>query len=78
MAAAAGAAVSVNYAQSADAARGARRGHRSGGREGFAVQADVAEDGALDRAMDEAVARLGPLHGLVVSAGIFEGAYLRT
>ena len=30
------------------------------------------------RATDEAVARLGPLTGLVVSAGVFEGAYLRT
>lgn len=40
----------------------------AGGR-GWAVQAGVAEDGALD----EAVGRLGPLRGMVVSAGGFEG-----
>jgi 3-oxoacyl-[acyl-carrier protein] reductase len=38
------------------------------------VQADVAEDGAMERALDEAVTHNGPLSGLVVSAGIFEGA----
>jgi 3-oxoacyl-[acyl-carrier protein] reductase len=47
----------------------------SGGR-AFAVRADVSEDGALDRAVNDAVERLGPLSGLVVSAGIFDGCSL--
>ena len=64
MAARAGVCVSVNYQKNADAAAAVRV---------WAVQADVAEDGALDRAVDEAVGRLGPLRGMVVSAGVFEG-----
>ena len=77
MAAQAGAAVSINYAQSADRAEALAQEIEAGGGKAFAVRADVAEDGALDRATDEAVTRLGPLSGLVVSAGIFEGAYLQ-
>ena len=77
MAARAGASVSVNYQRSQEAADKVVADIAASGGKGFAVQADVAEDGALDRAVDEAVERLGPLHGLVVSAGIFEGAYLQ-
>ncbi len=77
MAAGAGAAVSVNYQQSRDAAEKVVADVEAAGGRGFAVQADVAEDGALERATDAAVERLGPLHGMVVSAGIFEGAYLQ-
>ena len=36
------------------------------------LQADVKVDGSLDRSVDAAAAALGPLTGLVVSAGIFE------
>ena len=50
---------------------------QAGGR-AFAVQADISQDGQADRAVDVAVEALGPLSGLVVSAGIFEGAYLET
>jgi len=76
MAASAGASVSVNYASNHAAAENVVGEIEAVGGRAFAVQADVAEDGALDRAVDAAVERLGPLHGLVVSAGIFEGAYL--
>ena len=76
MAAAAGAAVSINYARSADRAQALVAEIEAAGAKAFAVRADVAEDGALDGATDEAAARLGPLSGLVVSAGVFEGAYL--
>ena len=77
MAASAGASVSVNYQRDGAAAdRVAAAIEASGGRS-FAVQADVAEDGAMDRAVDAAAECLGPLHGLVVSAGIFEGASLQ-
>lgn len=77
MAAGAGATVSVNYQSSHEAADKIIADIEAAGGLGFAVAADVAEDGALDRAMDAAVEKLGPLHGLVVSAGIFEGASLQ-
>ena len=76
MAASAGASVSINYQRSHDAAESVVTDIEAAGSHGFAVAADVAEDGALDRAVDAAVAHLGPLTGLVVSAGIFEGASL--
>ena len=76
MAASAGAAVTVDYAQSGDRARTLVAEIEAGGGKAHSVRADVTEDGALDGAMDEAVACLGPLTGLVVSAGVFEGAYL--
>ena len=76
MAAAAGASVSINYQSSHAAAENVVAAVNAAGGKGFAVAADVAEDGALDLAVDAAVERLGPLHGLVVSAGVFEGAYL--
>lgn len=76
MAAAAGAVVSINFARSADRAAAVVAEIAAQGGTAFAVQADVAEDGALDAATDAAASHLGPLSGLVVSAGIFEGAYL--
>ena len=77
MAAVAGASVSVNYQSRRAAAEKVVADMEARHGQGFAVQADVAEDGALDRAVDAAVERLGPLHGLVVSAGVFEGAWLQ-
>ncbi len=77
MAAGAGAFVSINYQSSHEAADKLVADIEAAGGLGFAVAADVAEDGALDRAVDAAVERLGPLHGMVVSAGIFEGASLQ-
>ena len=76
MAASAGASVTVNYALNHAAAGKVVKEIETNGGRAFAVQADVSEDGALDRAVDAAADRLGPLHGLVVSAGIFEGAPL--
>lgn len=76
MAAAAGAAVSINYQSRRTAAEDAVAYVEAAGGRAFAVGADVSEEGALDRAVDECVDRLGPLSGLVVSAGIFEGAFL--
>ncbi len=77
MAAAAGAAVSINHSRSADRAEALVAEIRAAGGQALAVQGDVAEDGALDRATDAAVDALGPLWGMVVSAGVFEGAYLQ-
>jgi NAD(P)-dependent dehydrogenase (short-subunit alcohol dehydrogenase family) len=73
MAAKAGARVSVNYVRNADAARAVVASIVETGGQALAYQADASEEGALEAAMREAVARLGPLHGLVVSAGVFEG-----
>ncbi len=72
MAASVGAAVSVNYLSNADAANQVVRDIRSIGGRAVAVQADVAEEGAIDAAVDAAVSELGPLSGMVVSAGVFE------
>lgn len=40
---------------------------------GFAVQADASEEESIVRAIAAAIERFGPVSGLVVSAGIFEG-----
>ena len=72
-AAEAGAAVSVNYVRDANAAAKVVSDIEALGGKAFVVQADIAEEGAADRAVDSAVERLGPLSGMVVSAGIFEG-----
>ena len=75
-AAEAGADVSINYVHNATAASAVASDIEAKGRKAFLVQADIAEDGAMDRAVDAAVDSLGPLWGLVVSAGIFEGCRL--
>ncbi|MBA2480977.1 MAG: SDR family oxidoreductase [Planctomycetes bacterium] len=76
LAAKAGADISINYHSKAEAAEAVAADVVRAGRRSWTVRADASADGALDRAMDEAVRRLGPLHGLVVSAGIFESAKL--
>ena len=73
MAAQAGAHVSVNYVQGAAAAEKVVAQITAAGGRACAVQADISEEGSVEVAMDAAVAQLGPLTGLVVSAGIFEG-----
>lgn len=74
MAAKCGADVSVNYLSNANAADAVVSDIERMGRRGFAVQADVSEEMATEQAVDAAVAALGPLRGMVVSAGIFEGS----
>jgi 3-oxoacyl-[acyl-carrier protein] reductase len=74
LAARAGANVSVNYLRDSDAASSIVRDVEALGRRATAIQADVSQDGAADRAIDAAVERLGPLTGLVVTAGIFEAS----
>lgn len=73
MAAKAGADVSVNYVSNAAAAEKVVADITALGRRGAALQGDASAEGDMERVADEAVASLGPLHGLVVSAGIFEG-----
>lgn len=76
MAAQAGASVTINYLRDQDAAERIVTQIESGGGEAFAVQADISVEGAVETAMDKAAERLGPPHGLVVCAGVFEGAFL--
>lgn len=77
MAARAGAVVSISYLQNAIAAKQVVEQIAATGSRALAVQGDVAVDGDMERALDTAVASLGPLSGLVVSAGVFEGAPLQ-
>lgn len=74
MAAEAGARVSINYLQNGDAAQRVVDTINAKGGQSFAFQADASADGAIDTALRDAVARLGPLNGIVISAGVFEGA----
>lgn len=72
IAARAGAAVSINYVRDQTAAETVAQEIVRGGGRAIAVQADISEDGQAKRAVDLAVQALGPITGLVVSAGIFE------
>jgi 3-oxoacyl-[acyl-carrier protein] reductase len=74
----AGADVSLTFRSRADAAAQVVAAIEAAGRRGLALPGDAAEEGVLDRAVDAAVARLGPLAGMVISAGIFEGARIES
>lgn len=76
MAAAAGAAVSFTYRTDQAAAERLMEESRGKGGRAVAYQAEISDEAQIEYAIDEAVKALGPLHGLVVSAGIFEGAHL--
>lgn len=75
-AARAGANVAINYMSNHTAASAVAADVEMEGGRTFLAQADIAEEGAMDRAVDAAVEALGPLRGMVVSAGIFEGCTL--
>lgn len=72
MAAAAGAAVSLTYRTDSTSATATERMITAAGGRAFAVPVDASHDGAVAEAIKDAVGKLGPLSGLVVSAGIFE------
>lgn len=44
------------------------------GDRGLAIQADITIEADVERSVAVAVARFGGIHGLVISAGVFEGA----
>jgi NAD(P)-dependent dehydrogenase (short-subunit alcohol dehydrogenase family) len=73
LAAKAGADVSVNFRENRRAADEVVGAVKSYGRRAMAVQADCSIEGEADRAIAQSVDQLGPLFGLVISAGIFEG-----
>jgi NAD(P)-dependent dehydrogenase (short-subunit alcohol dehydrogenase family) len=74
MAAQAGANVSIHYTRDQSAAADIARQIRALGRKSVEVCADVCDEKAVLAATEKAVEALGPLTGLVVSAGIFEPA----
>jgi 3-oxoacyl-[acyl-carrier protein] reductase len=74
MAAQAGADVALSYRAESAAARAVAGEIEALGRKAFVAQADVVDEKEMGRALDGAVAALGGLDGLVVSAGIFEGS----
>jgi 3-oxoacyl-[acyl-carrier protein] reductase len=73
MAARAGGDITVNYLRDKSAADAVVDEIGRLGRKATAIQADLAQDGEADRAMKQAIDSMGPLHGMAVSAGIFEG-----
>lgn len=69
LAAEAGASVSIVYLRDHSAAERVVASMENG----FAVQADVSSEAEIVAAISAAEAKFGPLSGLVISAGIFEG-----
>ena len=78
MAAEAGADVAVTYVSDAKAAREVVLQIEAMGRRALAIRADVVNEAEVNASVDQAVKTLGGLDGLVVSAGIFEGAAIET
>lgn len=76
LAAKAGAAVSVSYLSNSGAAQSVVDEIRALGGKAEALGGDLSDEGVAERLVGEAVGKLGPLSGLVVSAGIFEGKAL--
>jgi len=72
MAAQAGADVSINYLSNREAADGVAKEIEIVGRKAQAIQGDISVDGEAKKIVSEAVAGLGELNGLVITAGIFE------
>lgn len=78
MAAKAGANVALGYARDAAAAAEVVGEIESLGRRAIAIPADVTDEAAINSAITRAAETFGGLDGLVVSAGIFEGASIET
>ena len=73
-----GASVSVTYISQAQAAKDLCAEIKHNGGRAMALKAEAREEEALKTAVAKAVGDLGPLNGLVVSAGIFEHAPIST
>ena len=76
MAGAAGAAVTVTYRRKADSAFEVVQEIEQKGGRAAAVALDASDEAAVARVFDEAVGTLGPMNGLVVSAGIYAESWL--
>ncbi|MBI5706211.1 MAG: SDR family oxidoreductase [Armatimonadetes bacterium] len=73
----AGARVSIVYQSNQEAADRVVAGIRQEGGRAFAFQAEISEEAQVEAAVEQASRSFGPLNGLVVSAGIFEGRFLQ-
>lgn len=71
-----GANVSIVYRSNQAAAKAVLADIEKTGQRGFIAQADASNEAEISEAISKATEALGPLHGLVVSAGIFEGSPL--
>jgi len=78
MSAKAGANVSVFYRSQSEAAEKVAGECRAFGKKTFLSRGDAALEGSIESGLDEAVKNLGPLSGMIVSAGIFEPAKIET
>jgi NAD(P)-dependent dehydrogenase (short-subunit alcohol dehydrogenase family) len=73
-----GARVSLTYIANQAAADAVVADITAAGGAAAAFPADVQDEAQVDAAMEAAVARFGPPHGLVVSAGVFEHMTIET
>jgi 3-oxoacyl-[acyl-carrier protein] reductase len=73
LAAKAGADVTINYVKDEASAQSLAGEIKGLGRQALCVQADLTKPDQVDNAFDASALKLGPIHGLAVSAGIFEG-----
>jgi 3-oxoacyl-[acyl-carrier protein] reductase len=71
-----GAKVSLSYAARADVADQLASEIEEAGGQAKAYQVSVESDGSIDQAVSHAVSQFGPLHGMVISAGVFEPSRL--
>lgn len=76
MAARAGAFVSISYRENRSAAQRLVEEISSEGAQILALRVDVSDDGSVLDGVEEASIHQGPLKGMVISAGIFEGCPL--
>jgi 3-oxoacyl-[acyl-carrier protein] reductase len=77
LAAKAGANVTINFVKDETAAESLAKEIKALGRQAFCVRADLSNPEQVDAAFDASALQLGPIDGLVVSAGIFEGSPIR-
>ncbi len=77
LAAKAGADVTINYVKDETSAQALAGEITALGRQALCVKADLTKPQEVENAFDASVLKLGPIHGLVVSAGIFEGKAIK-
>lgn len=73
MAAKAGADVTINYVRDQASAESLATEIKALGRQALCVKADLTSPQEVENAFDASAVKLGPINGLVISAGIFEG-----
>ncbi len=77
LAAKAGADITINYVKDEAAAQSLATEIKALGRQALCVKADLTKPQEVENAFDASAVKLGPIHGLVISAGIFEGKAIK-